>query len=68
MKIIKLKIANKDIFVTKETNGKFVATGEIQDAFLGKMELGAEQNRDSKGNATYGRRKKINKDAIYVGL
>ena len=62
----KAKIANKDIFVTKETNGKFAATGEIQDAFLGKMELGAEQNRDSKGNATYSRRKKINKDAIYV--
>ena len=62
----KAKIANKDIFVTKETNGKFAATGEIQDAFLGKTELGAEQNRDSKGNATYGRRKKINKDAIYV--
>lgn len=62
----KAKLANKDIFVTKETNGKFAATGEIQEAFLGKIELGAEQNRDSKGNSTYSRRRKVDKDAIYL--
>ena len=62
----KAKLANKDIFVTKETNGKFAATGEIQEAFLGKIERGAEQSRDSKGSVTYSRRKKVDKDAMYV--